>query len=464
MRRCWIISCLIILTIPTFVESQEADGNINNLDYFNEQLLLKVEENDSAAVRRLLNEGAIVNIKTYEGVTPLMYSVVYGYYGIARLLIMFGADVNITPYDGRTPLMEAASQGNIEIGELLIENNAMIEEWDKEGNAAIHYSILNDQFYFTDMLLYYGANPELKTKNGDSPLVLASYIGDADIIYILLDAGADINSQDKQGFTALMIASQQGYTDVVDFLIQKGADINTVNQNGVSALALAVKNGYNDIVNLLIERGADYRISFKGGYNFINIAEKNNHYDIKKTLKQKGLTKNNIFFIDRIYLNSGIFFNGQNAFWRYRAGVIESRLRSGVVLSYSKRFISVPVLEFENSITYQYYENRSYIGFEIFKQFSLYEISNIRNTGIVVSLGGLYSYGKYRSVVKKPLSYLTLSPEVGFYYRYGGFSTSLSYKFLRSGYNEINSSLFNIDISVDFRFKKQNIKEKTIEW
>ena len=82
---------------------------------------------DVNAVKKLLNEGADVNVQGFNGWTALSEAAYGGHTKIVKLLIEKGADVNAKANNGVTALMWAAWNGHTEIVKLLIDKGADID-------------------------------------------------------------------------------------------------------------------------------------------------------------------------------------------------------------------------------------------------------------------------------------------------------------------------------------------------
>jgi ankyrin repeat protein len=148
---------------------------------------------DTAEVRRLVQDGADVNLGQADGATALHWAAYRGDSDLARLLLEAGADASAANREGSTPLWLAASQGDATMVEILLEGGA-------------------------------DANEPLPL--GRRPLMLAARSGHVDAVRVLLDHGADPNaSEDERGTTALMQAADQGHADVIAVLIEHGADV-----------------------------------------------------------------------------------------------------------------------------------------------------------------------------------------------------------------------------------------------
>jgi len=83
------------------------------------QLMRAALEGQAEQVKRLLEGGADVNEKDYEGRTALMFAATNMHTNVAKTLLRSGADVNVTANDGSTALLLAASSGDDKtVGEL----------------------------------------------------------------------------------------------------------------------------------------------------------------------------------------------------------------------------------------------------------------------------------------------------------------------------------------------------------
>ena len=98
------------------VQSQLQSGaDINKLqDMWSEQasiLHFAVRLNRPEMVKLLIQEGAAVNIRDGDDLTPLHIASWYGNLEMVKLLIESGADIRATSNDGRTPL-SCSNHGN----------------------------------------------------------------------------------------------------------------------------------------------------------------------------------------------------------------------------------------------------------------------------------------------------------------------------------------------------------------
>ena len=101
--------------------------------------------------------------------------------------------------------------------------------------------------------------------SGWTPLTHASSEGLFYIVRCLLNAGADVNVPNKDGKPALLLAADKGHTEIVKMLVENGAVLNPesnydchfVNGCLISTLAIAACRGNKEIVKMLHKAGGD---------------------------------------------------------------------------------------------------------------------------------------------------------------------------------------------------------------
>lgn len=188
--RKGIIHTLAALLLATFAAGQTR----------NEQLPAAAMEDDIAAIRSLLKQGADVNTAQGDGTTALHWAAIRNDLDIGRLLIHSGANVNAaTRIGGLTPLFLAATSGNA----------AMISELLKAGASA----------------------KAANSVNGTTALMKAAAAGSAEAVKLLLDHGAEPNARESGlGQTALMFAAAADRADVIALLAARGADLKVTSK------------------------------------------------------------------------------------------------------------------------------------------------------------------------------------------------------------------------------------------
>lgn len=170
-----------------------------------------IELGQPETIRLLIQQGAGINAKTNNGITPLIYAIYRTYnplpIDIFERLIKAGADINSKDKYDQTPLMYAASiVKRPEIADLLLKN---------------------------------GADVNARDNKKQTPLMHAAAVNNPKVANFLLKNGTNIDAQNNEGATALMTAASVGGPEVVELLLKAGANKKMVDNNGKTALDLA---------------------------------------------------------------------------------------------------------------------------------------------------------------------------------------------------------------------------------
>ncbi|EAX92938.1 ankyrin repeat protein, putative [Trichomonas vaginalis G3] len=175
----------------------------------------------------------------------------------AKFLIANGAIVNIKDNNGMTPLQFAARHNSKEMIELLIANGAIISDRNNENKSALYLSTENDAGDAAEALILHGANVNDSYNYGETVLHVAADLNKWNIVSVLVSHGAIINAKEyKNESTALHKAAMKGNTYIVKILLSHGADVNSKDSYRKTALDYAKENGNEKIEKLLISHGA----------------------------------------------------------------------------------------------------------------------------------------------------------------------------------------------------------------
>jgi len=179
-------------------------------------------------------------------------------YDMVRLLVDNGADMNIRDDDGMTPLMVCLNRGNTDMSAYLISKGANLDVKDEYGNTALMRAIKDNSLYLVRMMIEKGANTRIRDDNGNNTLMV--HMGNPSsslyILTLLLNTGMSPDTQNVDGMTPLMRAASRRDPLFLVELLKHGANPNIRNDNGDTALIIAARNGLVENVRILLKHGA----------------------------------------------------------------------------------------------------------------------------------------------------------------------------------------------------------------
>ena len=224
-----------------------------------DRLVAAIEARDTARIRAELALGRNLELRTPEGLTPLMVAADVGGLEGVSLLLEAGAEVDArssTRVLGRPP-----TRGIVELEET---NPHGFRRETAPPSTAYEHELLRTPLMFAaeaghaevvTRLLAAGADPNARDADGHTPLIYAAGEGQLSVTRELLEAGADPLLSGQRGESALHHAVLEGRLDLVELLCDRGVPPD-LPAAGVSPLALAVREGHDAVVEELLRRGA----------------------------------------------------------------------------------------------------------------------------------------------------------------------------------------------------------------
>ena len=162
------------------------------------------------------------------GFHALHWSCSNGHEQVVKLLLDSGAPIEARDFNGRTPLMIACERGHRAIALLLIENGASIEAESDDLKAPLHYAAFSGLLPVVQLLVNRGLDVNARTKWKDTPLHYAcsgTSMGHVKIIHLLLERGAEVDALGMQGDTPFHWACWKGLGAIAELLVRHGADM-----------------------------------------------------------------------------------------------------------------------------------------------------------------------------------------------------------------------------------------------
>ena len=304
-------------------------------------LLLMIASKNSygEVVKRLLENGAQVDLQKRDGWSALMIASETGHGDVVKLLLENGAQVNLQKEDGESALMIASENGHGEVVRILLENGAQVDLQNQDGVSALMLASQNGHVKVVKKLIEKGAWVDQQTSsvvfskttsltkpneiiqlmrydshdvNNFSPLKFQSN----ELVTILLQNG----SQLKLHGLSVVVSAQERHDGVVKILLQHNAKKYHVKSlslfeykfstsdnfekilkmgasdmsfsYGMSALMLAAMYGHDEVVKTLLDCRAKLDLITENGWSSLMFASQNGHKGIVNTLLSKGAQVN----------------------------------------------------------------------------------------------------------------------------------------------------------------------------
>ena len=229
------------------------------------RLVSAAAEQDTQAVRALLDEGVDVNTPRADGATALLWAAHWDDLDTVDLLLRAGADVKAADDHGVTPLERAAENASTAMVEKLLAAGASANAAQTSGLTLLMTAARTGNVQVVNALLAHGADVNAATTETKSTaLIWAVAEPHPDIVRALLDAGADPHTSTAKGFPPLLFAARNGDIEMAETLIAAGVDVNETGVDATHALPFAIVSGHDAFALFLLEQGADPNGSMGG--------------------------------------------------------------------------------------------------------------------------------------------------------------------------------------------------------
>jgi len=165
-------------------------------------------------IKKLIDDGADVNMVDENGDTPLTISCEKRDLKIIKYLIEKGAETNISNSTGNSPLnlvCRDESESSLEILDYLIENKKTdINFKDKNGNSALLVaSYFRNNKVISKLIKKVEMKVNIQNVYGDTPLIICPYFKNEKIVSELVKKKADMNIKNKYGENYVSVKSNK---------------------------------------------------------------------------------------------------------------------------------------------------------------------------------------------------------------------------------------------------------------
>lgn len=149
------------------------DPPINELDDTKASpLILATLKGNLNVVKMLVEKGANINQRNWQGHSSIQYACSKGWIDIVEYLLVKGVDINVVDNRGDSSLHRLASLGRIEILELVLKYKPNLNSQNSEGNTPLHIACEDDEATTVLALVQHGADTEIMNKEKQTALDL----------------------------------------------------------------------------------------------------------------------------------------------------------------------------------------------------------------------------------------------------------------------------------------------------
>ncbi len=443
------------------VNSQETGETVTNREYL---LFMAAIDDDTAVIRALIIEKAVINTRSDYGATPLLLATAYNMQEAALLLIELGADPKIPDLFGDTPLHYAIKNQNIPVAESLIKAGAGINEKDDNGATPLHYASLHGFFYEADMLLYYDADVNIKASDGTTPLMAALMSGYYDIADILIREGADVNATDRIGYTPLLIAAQNGDTLSMDMLLLSGAQLYVHGNDRFNAAGVAIRDNHPEALRYLLKSGGLW--SSQQAANMWLIAEKYQRRAIIPVLKEFGIEKPKGEGFDEVLGGISLFSTSHQSMLGLSLKLKKRLPGAGLIAGIDLKPWDSRIIIRKNQIAFnQYIDRRSVVWTGFFKDFRINGTQGPFEWHFSTTVKAGWKFGdKYPGTEIKPEHGLVIIPGISLIAESSFVSLSASVEYMRTEVYKSGPVWLRLGLAYNYRADDLKSSGKYIRW
>ncbi|CAD6198893.1 unnamed protein product [Caenorhabditis auriculariae] len=232
---------------------------------------------DPEIVQQILEQTVDINLKTCDGLTPLMIATKSGSRNWVFALLERGAEVNAQDVNGRRVLSKVGPDTGRSIVEALLEHGARVDFVDKFGKTqapVFHAAVKTLGVKVVTELLRQGFSANLRCPIGYFPVHMTIFRDNMPMLTLLVEHGGDIRLHDHYGRPVIHLAVESQSLRIVRTVIRLGGDIEERDSRNSTPIFRAAENNQSIMVAELIRLGANIEARDVRGYTPILAAAK----------------------------------------------------------------------------------------------------------------------------------------------------------------------------------------------
>ncbi|WP_339046383.1 ankyrin repeat domain-containing protein [Candidatus Mesenet endosymbiont of Agriotes lineatus] len=271
----------------TSLQLAEENKNVLIVDIIegkDNQLIKATVKGDLDKIKRLLNDGANINVRCeifydrinqirFDGDTPLHIAAHFGHLDVMNYLIDAGADLDARCNNSNTPLINTIFNKKLDAFELLINRGTNVNLRYANGRTALHHAVLYKNKEMVNILMNNGADPNIGDCRGKTPMFYTN--GNLALMESIIYKVNDIDTRYSSGRTPLYCMARENKAEFVQLLLAREADPNIPTVNGNTSLLSTIIDGRNNIESLFLlleDKRTDLNIKNNKGECFASIA------------------------------------------------------------------------------------------------------------------------------------------------------------------------------------------------
>jgi ankyrin repeat protein len=186
--------------------------DLNTQNVYGDTALMYAAGVDHRITELLLKFGANPNLSDRSGCSPLIWSAEKGNFESVKLLIDAGAYINVRQFNGNTAMSVACFHGDVRIIQLLIDNGfSLYNQRDFSGNTPLMIATRYGYLSIVKLLLQQKVDVNIINYDNDNALSIACHHQRFDIVKILISHGCKIHLNERFSPRSLNLLIRYSY-------------------------------------------------------------------------------------------------------------------------------------------------------------------------------------------------------------------------------------------------------------